>query len=102
MRYKSRGEDGYVNNLIYSTYPSNPYELQWCEFCKWCAVKDEKVLVCLNGKTWDLVWNEPKVVGEFGNCKKWESMYTSLLDFSRFKRGLLEATGIRFRDENRR
>ena len=96
---KPRGEDGYVNNLTYSDYPSNPYELQWCDFCKFCALKDEKYLVCLNSNFWDLLWNEPKRVNEFGNCIKWSSMYSSSLDFSKLKRKILESTGIRFKNE---
>ena len=99
MRDKQRGEDGYVNNLTYSSYPSNPYELQWCDFCTFCAIKDEKHLVCLNSNLWDMIWNEPKRINEFGNCNKWKSMYSTSLDFSILKRKLLESTGIRFKNE---
>ena len=99
MREKQRGEDGYISNLTYSDYPSNPYELQWCDFCVYCAMKDEKRLVCLNGNMWDIIWNEPKTVSEFGNCNKWKSMYSSSLNFSILKRKLLESTGIKFKNE---
>lgn len=104
MREKPRGEDGYVKNLTYSTYPTDPLKIAWCCFCARGGKKD-KNYVCLNGKLLDIIWNEPKVVGCFGNCKQFIhecSVEAAAVEFQGFKRKLLEATGVEFRYDRER
>ena len=98
MDLKPIGQDGYVDNLCYAKYPTDPLEIRWCEFCHWCATKDGS-LVCLNSKLWDLVWNGPKIVNCFGSCEVFthkRSEKAKELEFPCFKKKLLESTGVYF------
>ena len=98
---KKTGDNGYISDNSPEIYPTDPNELEWCQYCAhygWV----EHYNACGDGNWFQILRNGPLSVSYCGWCKHFVNKYSpegQAIQYSKFKQKLLAGMGFQQKRE---